>query len=581
MSGGQGLRAVKRSAARLLGTAGLVALACASKESRSLVPIDIDGPADADISNVTVSVRQGGNELATRTLTWKGARTDTLKIGIYLPSSIKGDVIVGAVATATGGRRFGSGDPPVTAAVASGKVAGLVKLSLRPLPDMLDGASPDGPTPVARDGGSGENGDAASESGGQGGMDAAPTGITVSGRVIDIRRRPFPNLPVAIGTTPATTDAAGRFSIPNVTPPYDISLIVSGSALTEAWAFVGNTRPDPTLQLDWDVPPHLSANQVDVSFTGFAATGFATSDQASISWASADGWFSYGPLTTPGILFLSATWSGPTQSAGTIHALRWTPVSGPPTGYLGYDEKPLALNANANSETTLDLTTKSPAIAAGTISGSVTVGELASPSIVAYVAFPSGGAIPIASESVQNTFSYTVPGLANATVALVASAGTLNYPSGLILKRGLPTTDQTGVVLAIPNPVHQMFPANGGMASTQTDFTWMGQDAVYILNFNYGVEDPNRDPVINYRVVTAQKSGRFPRLPAGSGIDPMAGHRVNWWVEIQGPFATMTDATGPTGFIAPLNDSAGIAGPLDRDAIRVRSALWSVNTAAP
>ncbi len=107
----------------------LLLIAC-SKETRSLVPIDITGPADVDLATVSASVSQSGSELSRRMLPWSAGRGGTLKIGIYLPSTVAGTVEVAVSATDLAGAAYDSG-PAARVEVASGKAAPVVAMSLQ------------------------------------------------------------------------------------------------------------------------------------------------------------------------------------------------------------------------------------------------------------------------------------------------------------------------------------------------------------------------------------------------------------------------------------------------------------------
>jgi hypothetical protein len=410
--------------------------------------------------------------------------------------------------------------------------------------------------------------------------DGGATTIVVSGKVIDAWRHPCPNAPVMIGSTVVITDANGAFSIPGVTKPYDVTFIVDTPQFTEAWAFIGLTNDKPTLQFDADLSPTHSETSLTAPVTGI-------SDMSVFSWGSADGIFNE-KLSAPGIQDDSPSWSGPTQSAGVAHALKWTTqAGGEPAAYTGYDEKPATLTANGTLSLSLDLTTKS--IPTDTVSGTVTLGELTSPLVDVWVTFAGGGGITVVSQAPpQNAFSYLVPRIANATVTLVETAGdSFYFPFGLVHKRA-PASSLTGVTLTVPDPAHLALPRDAGMASSATEFSWTGPDVVYVAGF--WVVDTG----IRYRVVTKEKNGstfvaHLPRLPPNSGIDFPVGKTVNWWAEFQGTYASVDDATGPQGFVdsidgytsSSLQSATIIVGPNDRDGVRVTSAVRSFTSVAP
>jgi len=414
-------------------------------------------------------------------------------------------------------------------------------------------------------------------------LDAADGGalaITVQGKVIDSWRHPYPQALVMIGNAVVTTDANGTFVIPNVKPPYDVTTIVDTTMFTEAWAFIGLTRPNPTLQFDGDSYPLHYA-------TALNATVTAISDTAVFSWGSPDGIFNT-KLAGSGFQNETPGWSGPVQSAGNAYALEWTTlVDGRPSTYTAFDQKPAVIAAGGSLTLAMNLTNTT--IATDTVSGTVTLGELTPPIVDAWVTFPGGGAIAVASQTPPlNAFSYVVPRLANTTITLVEVAGDPSYfPQGLVHKRAL-AANLVGVTLAVPDPAHLALPRAAGTASTSTEFSWTGPDTTYVMGF-FVVGTGTR-----YRVVTKEKNGanfvgRLPRLPPNSGIDLAVGMTVNWWAEIQGTYASVDEATGPQGFVdsfdtftdSTLHSSTVVIGPNDRDGFRVTSEIRSFTSIAP
>jgi len=67
--------------------------------------------------------------------------------------------------------------------------------------------------------------------------------ITVSGRVLDERRFPIPGVVVTIGST-VTTDANGKFSIPEVTAPYRVSVTNQSTNTTVLYDGLSIANPD-------------------------------------------------------------------------------------------------------------------------------------------------------------------------------------------------------------------------------------------------------------------------------------------------------------------------------------------------
>jgi len=83
--------------------------------------------------------------------------------------------------------------------------------------------------------------------------------ITVSGRVVNNWKNPIAAMPVVVsGKPPLVTDGNGRFSVSDVTPPYDVSVVHIGSKT--ATIYKGLTRTDPVLVGTSDAVTAQTAN---------------------------------------------------------------------------------------------------------------------------------------------------------------------------------------------------------------------------------------------------------------------------------------------------------------------------------
>ena len=168
----------------------------------------------------------------------------------------------------------------------------------------------------------------------------APAGtITVSGKVISATQQPIASSPVVITGLPATvTDANGAFTIAGVTPPYDVTVVVSATKL--GITYRGLTRSDPTLVnfLSSTPPP----NSATVSGTVSGGAGFpqpATRTSA-VLLTSTETSASATPNATTGAYSLTTTWTGATTLTTVLHALQWDKnAAGMPTAFTGYGEK--------------------------------------------------------------------------------------------------------------------------------------------------------------------------------------------------------------------------------------------------
>jgi hypothetical protein len=161
------------------------------------------------------------------------------------------------------------------------------------------------------------------------------TTIEVVGLVVGIPGNGLPGLTVAIGDRTTVTDANGRFSIPGVTAPYDLT-IVSPGAPPMVGIYQGLTRPRPILVFLFFVTP----GEPNVAFvSGRVSEGDPI---------PSDGEFTGAVFASPeasGLLTLGSrdytlplSWFGPNSTVGTVHVLQWK-SPGPariPTAYTGF-----------------------------------------------------------------------------------------------------------------------------------------------------------------------------------------------------------------------------------------------------
>jgi hypothetical protein len=410
--------------------------------------------------------------------------------------------------------------------------------------------------------------------------DVGPLTITVTGTLIDVLRRPYAGVPVAIGNVVTSTDAQGRFQVSNVTPPYDVALRVS-EPLTYGWYFVGLTIPSPVLQVSTEARPARDQLYLTMNIANPPPNFPPANEYVGYSWGSQDGWFSK-QVTGPQDIQLPS-WTGPVMTVGAAHVLAWTmDAASLPTTYVGYDTTSVTLNEGATSEFSLDLTKTHPGTAA--LSGTFTLGALGTPHIDAYVALPKNASIKIASEdrlTSNRSFSYNVPtGVTGASVMVCAQAGSsITWPFSLAHKHGL-SAGQTAVALTVPDPATLGVPGNNAVVSTSTDFSWTAPgpsgSPLYILGFELG----DVRPYTHVRIVTSKTTARIPKFPVALGPIVAASVGGVWWVETTGPYVSVDAAATASGFVGPFDYSASVIGPLDQDGTHAWSATRNLMISA-
>ena len=453
--------------------------------------------------------------------------------------------------------------------------------------DGSGGKSASGGSSGSSTGGRGNGGN--SEDGGQAGTPdggSPPTGITVTGRVIDRWRHAYPNLTVFIGDATAVTATDGTFTVPNVTPPYSVDFVVTArNGQAEGWSFQDLTRSDPTLQPDVELRPFIYTASFVVTLEN-RTFPVPTGTKFAAAWSSPDGIWAWKSLASSGnkIDDSGLRWVGPGTSSGNTGTLFWTvDAAGLPATYSGYASAATVLKGNARNSINLDVTPKS--IASVTLGGNLVQRSLTKNAVVhAAVVLP--GAVPIqvfAATATGSTFSYQMPKITGATVTMWLEGGDYyNPPWGVTHKRGL-APDQSDVQLELMDAPDLLSPVGKASVSYATEYLWNGPDVAYVFNasFNTTVEDA----YVTFHVVTSKKTARVPKFADAASFTIPPGQPGIWWVKIEGPYGSTDEAAGPKGFLDAADDftdAVSLYGIDDRDGAKAISAYRPVtSTASP
>ena len=431
---------------------------------------------------------------------------------------VQGPVASGGAADALGGRSATGGATASAGNATGGAAAGGVSSS-------TGGTSTDG--------GTSSTGAAGEESGGAGGS-VIESG-TVSGTVIDFWKHPLANVPIGIGSMTTITDRDGKFSIPDVTPPYDIWLRIETPAPGYAWVYLGLTNLTPTLQVQ---DGNTTARSASVTLYADGAE-FDPEDTVSYAVGSPDGAYSNtvgstGSNPYPG-------WDGPAMTNASIHALWWArqpDATAPgPESYLAYATQTALLADAGDFEYRLDLSPR--AVPARAVQGTVSrsIDEYAYNFL--FLRFASNAVISLSKDSATTAnFAYTVPEIAEAEVVVAASHGNSNGPYGLAYA----VASGSNVNLELPEPPNVISPAASVTnVGPSYQFEWTGVSGIRVLH----IEDVNY-----YRgmyVVTTQNRVTFPFVGGDFALRASAVH--TWTVEVHGTAKTMDEATGSEGFL--------------------------------
>ena len=369
----------------------------------------------------------------------------------------------------------------------------------------------------------GEAGGAANESG------------TVTGTVIDFWKHPLANVPIGIGSTTAITDRDGKFSIPDVTPPYDIWLRIETPAPGYAWVYLGLNHFTPTLQVQ---DGNVTARTASITLYADGAE-FDAEDTVSYTIGTPDGSHSSTIGSTGSNPYPS--WDGPAMTSATIHALWWarqpdTTAPGPES-YLAYTTQTAAVADSGDYEYHLDLSPNP--VPARVVQGTVrrTIDE--SPQNFLFLRFASNGVIALSRDSASTAnLAYTVPEIADAEVVVAASQGDSSGPYGVAHA----VASASNLSLEPPTPPNVISPAASVVnVGPDTQFEWTDVSGIRVLH----IED-----VDFYRgifVVTTENRVTMPFVGGGFSLRASAVH--TWTVEVHGTAQTMDEATGSEGFL--------------------------------
>jgi hypothetical protein len=388
----------------------------------------------------------------------------------------------------------------------------------------------------------------------------APTAL-VHGKVIDFRHHPVPSVSVAIGQTTVMTNAQGEFEFADVAATYDAVLSVSISRNNvpkrSAWLYAGLTRRDPTLQVYdglADRFAHLTVHTQNVDFANLP------NQIAMVSFGGVDGRTTLTVNQTETMDY--ANWFGPDMTQGTVHALRMERDANTslPTKYLAHAQQAVAFTDAGTTEVTFDLASSN--LTTGLVTGTVTGPGQGRRSNFADLHFTDGTAMTVAiDDSAQASFSYLLPNLPNASVAVLASEGQL-YP---VEHESLPFSlarvvnvvpGQSGVNLQIPTAAVLSSPAtNASNLNGESVFAWTLGGHVAVLGAELGD--------FKFYVVTKEAQAKLPVFPI-SAVSLPANAKGTWHVETHGAATTVDEAAGPDGFLDPdaffLDGPPGAAG---------------------
>ena len=357
---------------------------------------------------------------------------------------------------------------------------------------------------------------------------ALPGPFTVSGTVVDDVGKPYPGAKVFLGVAAVTAAADGSFTIPDVAPPYDVTIAVESDS--KVAKFVGVTDLTPVLWI-WRGFP--SARFATVK-------GVVTHDGVPTIAEVYGPWASTYAVNASGYT-LSDTWFGD-PSVTLIHRASWVgfdTTTGMPAAYW-HGSRVVALTENATI-TGQDIAMT--ALPTGRVSGTILAGgdglDLTSLGFTGTPHFDDGTAKTLFAYTMPDVplgpFALAVPVLPDGTFRL--GLGASGVAGGTTRASAPVVPGQDGVTLSLPAIPAPVSPADG--ATGHGAFSWTtaetgGTDAV---SFSCGAT-----PILIY----VYGAGRSVTIPSVPGITIPAGTSCDWtprWLSysmdelVKGPLA--------------------------------------------
>jgi len=374
---------------------------------------------------------------------------------------------------------------------------------------------------------------------------AAP--ITVSGTVAQLSGSRMPNIPVFVhGHEPVLTADDGTFSVPGVSPPYDVSVVHPFS--TTATSYLGLTVPNPNLLMLTNTA-EFSATSIDGTLSPGFPSAVGVSNRVCSRIAGGGGLTLAADETTGNFSLTSLSWDGNSDTTASIAAFLYNaPDDGlPPTSFISYGSRTTPLE-NGNAPVVAQNITLAP-ISGITLAGTYSLpADFTFSSVNASIEFAplAGCSFPFSSND-TGSFSLIAPSVPSTTARVDVSASSAGA-SIQATRRGL-TATTTGIDLTLTEPPLLIVPVpNSNGVSLDTNFTWTPYpDGLFVLLVIGGA--PGQP---NFVVFTDQTHAKVPDLSViGLGLPPDADYA--WALLSLRPFVDLQELV-TTGSILPPGD---------------------------
>jgi hypothetical protein len=234
-----------------------------------------------------------------------------------------------------------------------------------------------------------------------------------------------------------------------------------------------------------------------------------------------------------------------------------------PTSYGAYKEQNFSLVDSADLTWDLEVD-GADNLAAGNISGAVTVDNESYRENYAFVSFASNGVLNLFNaHQTAAAFTHLVPSIPNSSILLLAdNTVSEDYSGAYAYRQGL-APGQSNIAIHIPAPGELKEPLPSATVTDATLFRWTTDAAVSIVH----IED--RDFYRGIYVVTSKKSLTWAEIDTET-LRPSQIH--TWEVQTHGDYQDVDAFAGPDGGLDPMyRYDGGTLGVVKHDG----SATWT------
>ncbi len=398
---------------------------------------------------------------------------------------------------------------------------------------------------------------------------APPPASGISGHVVDAGGHPVAGVVARVaGHAAATTDGAGAFTIPEVTPPYDLVLSTSGSGRT-VQVYAGLTRADPTAAIYQAGLAATGVGDRSANLAGQVNGGdpeaAARGDFQGVLFASAE--LPAGdPLDVVGVAIappsasyeLPMSWRGTGSLRGAVLAVQWRAdlnTAAPTAYWLATAPDVNVADGATASIPSLDLAAVPAVTTQGTVrlppryALKLTSAQLApatqGPSFLLF--YDDNAGVPWGDPPI---FRYVLPALDGAALQLCARAA--NTAAGHLDSAAMGCVEASGLaavdipVTAAPEP---LVPANGANAvGLDTVFAWQPfPEGMNVLEVT-----PDGTDAPAFLVFTAASRATLPDLGEAALALP-SGASYHWRVRGLAPVDSVDALAAPGAVPLPLD----------------------------